>query len=97
MCKKEFSKTVLAKQKHAEFMLKLADKIYGIVLTGVLGAPVLHWFTNKEMQADGTFMYYTIILVVGVLAAICLQLNAMTIYNHLVVEPNKSSSEDSAK
>lgn len=30
MCKKEYAKTLLAKQKHAEFMLKLAEKIYGV-------------------------------------------------------------------
>ena len=52
MCKKETPTTPLAKQKHAEFLLKMAEIIYGIVFTGLLGTSVLVWFGSKEAQTN---------------------------------------------
>lgn len=81
MCKSEYAVTSLAKQKHAEFMLKMAEIIYGIVLTGALGTSVLYWFNSKETQTDGTFRYYIILTVAGVVGAIYSQYKAMAIFN----------------
>ncbi len=77
--KNNFAKTPLAKQKHAEFMLKMAEKIFSIVLTGLLGAPVLYWFTHTETQ--GAFVFYVIILGVGTVMGAILLCKAMTFFN----------------
>lgn len=87
MCQK-FAKTALAKQKHAEFMLKLAEVIYGIVLTGVLGTSVLAWFSSsKDAQFTGTFDYFVFLSVAGVIGAMILQSRAMSIFN----QPNETA------
>lgn len=81
MCKKEYAKTPLAKQKHAEFMLKMAEIIYGIILTGMLGISVLVWFRSNEVQTNSSFGYYLCLSIVGLLGAFCLQRHAMAIFN----------------
>lgn len=81
MCNKGFTKTVLAKQKHAEFMLKLAEKIYSLALTGLLGSPVLYWFAHKETQGNGEFGAFMTLTICGLLGAFYLQHKAITLFN----------------
>lgn len=92
MCKPDFTRTPLAKQKHAEFTLKIAEIIFGIVLIGALGAPVLYWFTHKEAQTDGTFSYYTALLIAGILGGMYLYCKAIKVFNQPADETENNTS-----
>lgn len=81
MCKKEFAETPLAKQKHAEFMIKMAEKIGGLSFTGLLGAPVMYWFTPIGQQNHEAFLPFIVITASGIFAVYRLLKNAMDIYN----------------
>jgi hypothetical protein len=86
MCKKECSATPLAKQKHAEFMLKMAEIIYGIVFTGLLGTSVLVWFSSKEAQTNGSFGYFLTLSIIGAFCGVYWQQQAMATFNQLAGE-----------
>lgn len=75
MCMKA-AKTKLAKQKHADFLMRVAEKVWGIFFIGSLGVPAMHWITDK--QVDNA---YWVLLFIGALGAIYLQSEAMKIYN----------------
>jgi|CXWL01.1.fsa_nt_gi uncharacterized membrane protein len=81
MCDKELAKTRLAKQKHAEFMIKMAEKIGGLSFTGLLGAPVMYWFTPQGQQNHKAFLAFILITAVGAYVTYHLLKNAMDIFN----------------
>lgn len=83
MCenKNDLARTPLAKQEHAKFMLKMAEIIYGIVLTGLLGTSVLVWFISKEAQNNGSYGYFMTLSAVGIFGGFYLQRQAMAIFS----------------
>jgi hypothetical protein len=89
ICSKEFAKTPLAKQKHAELMLKMAEIIYRIILTGLLGSTVLVWFV-KDVQINSSFGYFMTLSIAGILLGFYLQRKAMTIFNQPVANAENS-------
>lgn len=71
-------------EKKADFLMKLSEKFYGAVIAGALGSPAFYWLQNtKEEAPHGAFISFVILLLVGLIAAICLQISATRIYESI--------------
>lgn len=74
----------LALKTQANFMLKIASKIYGIVIVGALGAPAFHLLMISNHVYDrNAFAAYIILLSIGVILAMYLQTKAFKLYRQL--------------
>jgi hypothetical protein len=60
----DYKKTDLSKRRHADSMLRMAEKILSIVYGGLLGSPAMAWIT-KVPSNDFIFPAYLLLLGIG--------------------------------
>jgi len=60
----ECKETEVTKRKHADFMLRIAEKIFSLAYVGLLGAPAMAWIT-KSSSSDFVFSEYLLLLCIG--------------------------------
>lgn len=78
----DYKETALSKRKHADFMLKVADRLIALVFAGTLGISAMQWLhSGKPVGTE--FGTYLVLLAVGSVIAIYLMTSALKRYASL--------------
>lgn len=74
-----YEETPSSKKIHADFMMKMADRIIALVLGGMLSVPGIHWILKGEPSAE-IFGAYLVLLGTGSVIGVFLMKSALKKY-----------------
>lgn len=78
----DYQETSLSKRKHADFMLKVADRLIALVFTGMIGISAMKWlFSDKSASIE--FGAYLFLVGIGSIFAVFLMKSALKRYASL--------------